>query len=158
MVHNKWSRFKTHLRLLIWSWRRSIVVENESFCFVFSFLILSLLKIWWKRPMIIDVKSKMTMNGNLEVSYRQSVFVNYLLVRWFCFEVFHRLFVVAHKTDFWSDLTVLKYLAFCVLVSVWIPLLLMGSESLYFVQSDRSSQLLQFNHMTHIIWGTIPWP
>ena len=31
--------------------------------------------------MVIDVNSKMTMNGDLELSYRQSVFVNYLLVR-----------------------------------------------------------------------------
>ena len=37
------SSTQTHLRLLIWSWRRSIVVENESFCFVFSFLILFML-------------------------------------------------------------------------------------------------------------------
>ena len=151
MVHNESSRFKTHLRLLIWSWRRSIVVENESFCFVFSFLILSLLKIGRNRPIITDFRLKMTTNGVSELSYRQSVFVNYLSVRLFCFEVFHRLFVAAHKTDFWSDLTALKYLAFSVLVSVWIPLLSMDSESLYFVQLGRSGQdfivkCLQFNH------------
>ena len=56
-------------------------------------------------------------------SCHRSVFSNCLLVRWYDFEVFHRLFAAVHRTGFWNDQVVLKYLAFYESVSAWIRLL-----------------------------------
>lgn len=77
---------------------------------------------------------KMIVFNYFEHSCHRSVFVNYLLVRWFCFEVFHHPFVVVHKTDFWNDPTVLICSDFYAAVLVWIPLLSMVQKIFHISQ------------------------